>query len=38
LVVARGRQPQSPIVGTQRDDGLHRSIAERTCTDELARR
>jgi hypothetical protein len=38
LVVARGRQPQSPIVGTQRDDGLHRSIAERTCADELARR
>ena len=32
--VARGGQPQSPIAGTKRDDGLHRSLAERASTDD----
>ena len=32
--VPRRGQPQSPIAGTKRNDGLHRSLAERACTDD----
>src|SRR5262249_1826888 len=32
--VARGCQPQRPIARAERNDGLHRALAERACADD----
>src|SRR5262249_46908150 len=32
--VARGGQPQRPIARAERNDGLHRALAERACADD----